>query len=148
MDLKRLSIGYKVLGGEPYIISDEKKYDLGSKIIDIYSKKVFSHPRLADAIKVNRISDKDFLSGAEEAEAFTNGKYVKLHQSTLRKVDVFHNIIDLILQHQLKTKAKWYDVYGITPYGIRQAISENLFASIVYSLFMALLGGLLVYWIF
>ena len=38
-------------------------------------------------------------------------EFVKLHQSTLAKVDVFENIIKLTAEGQLKTKSKLTDIF-------------------------------------
>ena len=52
------------------------------------------------------------MTGEEEAKAFTDGQYVKLHQSTLRKVDIFANIVHRLANGELRTDAKWKDIYG------------------------------------
>lgn len=44
--------------------------------------------RLHSLMELNHITAKDALTGAEEAKAFEDKKFVRLHQSTLRKVDV------------------------------------------------------------
>lgn len=60
----------------------------------------------------NKITDKDFLSGADEAQAFESKEYHKLHQSTLRKVDTIANILERVLNGSLKHNAKFRDIYG------------------------------------
>lgn len=54
---------YKILKGKSYVISDDKKYDLGIKIIDIYSSNFIDHPRFSKLVEANNITDKDMLSG-------------------------------------------------------------------------------------
>jgi len=63
-------------------------------------------------MQANSISDKDFLTGQQEAEAFVKKEYVKLHQSTLRKVDVMSNIVGRLAAGTLKTNAKWREIHG------------------------------------
>lgn len=53
----------------------------------------------------NHITKLDFLTGAEEASAFEAKEYVKLHQSTLRKVDVIAIIAVMAHEGTLKTEA-------------------------------------------
>ena len=53
-------------------------------------------------IELNNIGAKDYLSGKDEATAFENKEYVKLHRSTLRKVDVFANILNRTINNTLK----------------------------------------------
>src|SRR6266481_1199204 len=84
---------YRVLGGEPVVIEDDKKIDLARQLIDIYGPGYAGHPRLESLLALNRIRPLDFMTGAQEAEAFEQRNFVGLHQSTLRKVDVIANIL-------------------------------------------------------
>lgn len=141
---KAIEHRYRVLGGTPSYIADDKKFDLGSKIIDLYSKEGFDHPRLNSIITMNNLSHRDFLVGEEEARAFENSEYIRLHQSTLRKVNIFQCIIELIMSGKLKSKAKWYHIYGVTPQGIHEFINESIWAGVIYTLIIAVIGGILV----
>ncbi|OOP65466.1 hypothetical protein BWZ43_24955, partial [Heyndrickxia oleronia] len=60
-------------------------------------------------------------SGEEEARSFEDKEFVKLHQSTLRKVDILHSIVedDLLTDSELK------EIYGLTPQGIYELVKEN-----------------------
>ena len=55
------------------------------------------------------------LTGAEEAEAFEKKEFVKLHQSTLRKVDIIANIFERVVDGSLKTNAARWEIYGVHP---------------------------------
>ena len=81
---------YSVLGGTPLTINDKSKFDLARKMVEIYGNYIKEHPRFEKLIEKNNITKRDFLGGAEEAAAFENKEFVKLHQSTLRKVDILH----------------------------------------------------------
>lgn len=121
---------FSVLGGKPTTIPDSQKFDLARKLVDIYADYA-DHPRLEKLIEMNNITKKDFLSGAEEAKAFDELKYVELHRSTLRKVDIFHSILERVIDNSLKTKSKWNHIYGFTPQGIFVSIKDHwLFALI------------------
>lgn len=61
-----------------------------------------------DKLEKNNISAHDFLPGQDEAEGFNNKEYMRIHQSTLRKVDIFSNIATLVIDKNLRTNSKWY----------------------------------------
>jgi hypothetical protein len=103
---------YRVLGGDPPEIPETNLYDLSSRLIEIYGPKYVGQPRLEALLKLNGWSDRGFLPGADEATAFVNGEYVKLHQSTLKKVDVIQNILERTHEGTLKTDATWADQHG------------------------------------
>ncbi|STX50762.1 Uncharacterised protein [Legionella busanensis] len=103
---------FKVLGGEPIVISDQDKIDLNSLLIDIYGVGYIGHPRLEKLIDKNNISKSNFLSGQNEADAFEKKDYLKLHQSTLRKTDIFCNILERINNKKLKTNLNFSSLQG------------------------------------
>ena len=122
---------YRVLGGTPVQINDNIKIDLARLFVDIYGKQYSPHPRMESLYRMNDVTMASFLNGEEEAEAFNNGDYVALHQSTLRKVDNMHNVISLSVENDLKTKSNIFQIYGITPAGLFYASKENWILAIV-----------------
>ncbi len=54
---------FRVLGGEPYIIPDEKRVDLSTAFINIYGVAYIGHPRLQRLMEKNSIHPKDVLNG-------------------------------------------------------------------------------------
>lgn len=135
----------RVLGGTPVVISDNKKFDLARELVTLYGLKYAPHTsssgrkgRLMSVIEMNRISDVDALQGKEEAEAFVKGEYLRLHQSTLRKVDVLANIFDRTHDKSLKTKAGFIDKYGIHPVAIVEVVRNN--PVVTSAIFIAALG--------
>ncbi len=119
---------YRVLGGEPLVIDDSKKFDQARELISLYGVSYTSHGlhgRLHSLIEMNKITAKDVLNGAEEAAAFEHNDFVKLHQSTLRKVDVMSNILERVLDGSLKTNARWVDIYGFHPAVIVELVKEH-----------------------
>jgi hypothetical protein len=116
---------YRVLGGEPTQIPNVQLYDLASKLIEIHGRNYANHPRLESIMSLNSISKLDFLTGSQEAEAFENKEYVKLHRSTLRKVDVIRNIADMEWDGTLKTQAKWREEYGTSIVGIVESSTDH-----------------------
>lgn len=102
----------KVLGREPFVVPEDKRIDLSRILVDLFGVRYIGHPRLTKLIEKNKITHRDFLTGQQEAEAFDAKEYVKLHQSTLRKVDVLANILERTLDGSLKTNTRWKEVYG------------------------------------
>lgn len=81
-------------------------------MIDIYGVAYVGHPRLERLIEKNAIQPRDMMTGAQEAQAFVDGNYVGLHQSTLRKVDVLANIAERAHNRQLVTDTGWWQMHG------------------------------------
>ncbi len=123
---------YRVHGGKPFKIEESCKFDLARAIVDLYGVGYVGHPRLSNLTTKNKITFRDMLSGEEEAEAFEQKEYVKLHQSTLRKVDIIANIFERTVNRTLKTNARWWDIYGYSPKIIPEILQEHwIFALIM-----------------
>jgi hypothetical protein len=103
---------YRVLGGNPFIVDDGNKLDLARLLIDIYGVGYIGHPRLENLLTKNNIQPRDFLTGAQEADAFERHDFVTLHQSTLRKVDVLANVAARAFDRRLKTNTTWWEMHG------------------------------------
>ncbi len=133
---------YKVLGGNPTQINDNLKIDLARLLIDIYGKNYCPHPRMESLYNLNNITMASFLNGEQEADAFNNGDYVALHQSTLRKVDNMHNVISLSVENDLKTNSNIFQVYGITPAGLFYAGKDNWVVAILLFIVGCVIAGI------
>ena len=131
---------FKVLRGRPKARLDEsRKHDLSRIIVALYGPSYIAHPRMKKLMEKNGIKALDFLDGAGEAAAFENKEFVKLHQSTLRKVDIISNILGRVIDGTLKTDANWRDQYGIHPAAlIELAVKHWLFS--VAGLLLAIAG--------
>lgn len=131
---------YRVLGGAPTEIDDSRKFDLARELVAIYGVAYIGHPRLESLVKKNGITARDFLNGAQEAAAFENQEFVKLHQSTLRKVDILANIAERAADNSLETNATWRDRYGMHPAVLVELAREHWgysllgFIALVFSL--------------
>ena len=130
---------YKILGGSPIRIEESKKFDLSRALVAIFGPSYIGHPRLETLVKKNNVTAIDCLSGQAEAEAFENGDYVRLHQSTLRKVAIIADIMGCAVDRTLKTDASWFDTNGIRPRIIGEIIKEHWITSIV-GLLASLIG--------
>jgi hypothetical protein len=116
---------YRVLGGQPIQVEDNRKFDLSRLLIDIYGVGYVGHPRLGKLLEKNNIQPRDFMTGEQEAAAFENRNYVGLHQSTLRKVDVIANIAERAFNGQLKTNTTWWEMHGGRIKTFIDLIAEN-----------------------
>jgi hypothetical protein len=123
---------YRVLGGTPFELQDNRKVDLARELVTLYGRQYAPHTsasgrkgRIFSIVEINRITDSDALTGKQEADAFVDGEYLKLHQSTLRKLDIFSNIFERTHDKTLKTTASWMDVYGISPTYLIEQIKNH-----------------------
>lgn len=117
---------HKVLRGvPPSRLPEERKFDLARGLVAIYGVGYAGHPRLENIVKLNYITDKGFLSGKHEAAAFEQGEFVKLHQSTLRKVDIFANIFGRVLDGSLRTNSTWWEARGLHPQVVAEFMTEH-----------------------
>ena len=120
-----LSHRYRVLGGNPHIPREDLLVDLSASLKDIFGSSYIDHPRLKSLTELNNIDHRDFLLGADEAKAFQNREYVKLHQSTLRKVQVIAQLARRASEGTLKTRANWKEMYGTYPDALAEFILER-----------------------
>ena len=102
----------KVLGSDPIEIHESYRRDLSLLLKRLYGDNYIDHKRFENLVEKNSLTHPHFLKGPEEAEAFENSEYVKLHQSTLCKVDIISHIVDLAVSSTLKTDAKLTGIYG------------------------------------
>lgn len=128
---KAIEHRYKVLGGNPLEISEANLIDLNRLLIDIYGIGYVGHPRLTKIVDLNNVSNKDFLTGADEAQAFLNKEYVKLHFSTLRKVDILANLAERTDQGKLRTLATFKDLWPFYPQAVGEWFKEHWLASLI-----------------
>ena len=94
-------------------------------------------------LEQNGIKAKDYLNGQQEADAFANRQYVKLHMSTLRKVDVFANIINRAINNTLKVQSKWTEIYGVSIQGFLNFCKDTWWIQLIWTLVSMFLGALI-----
>ena len=116
---------HRVLKGTPTLVPEDSRTELANLLIEIYGAGYVGHPRLTRLLELNRIAAPGFLSGAEEATAFEQGDYVRLHQSTLRKVDAIQNLLIRTWDGTLRTSARRRDIYGMTLGGIVESMTDH-----------------------
>lgn len=117
-----------ILGGQSFDIADDFKYDLPRILGQIYTYGYEANKpkgRLLNLADRNNITTKQALTGEEEAKAFDSKEYLKLHISTLRKVDILDTIIDRAQSNSLKVNVSKKDIYGLTLPGVITLIKET-----------------------
>ena len=127
---------FRVLKGKPEELDESRKFDLSRALVAVFGNRYMGHPRLVKLMKANHITALDLLDGLGEAEAFEKKEFVKLHQSTLRKVDVIANIFGRVIDGSIMTNATWRDRHGIHPKIILEYITKHW----VFALITGLIG--------
>ncbi|GIP46106.1 hypothetical protein J45TS6_45650 [Paenibacillus sp. J45TS6] len=90
---------------------------------------------------LNSISTKDTLTGKEEAVAFENKDYLKLHMSTMRKVEMIDRILNLLEQDNTKIESKKTEIYGISFLGVIEIVRSLPLLLIIWSIIIFILGA-------
>lgn len=110
-------------------IEDSHKIDLARILVLKFGKNYVMHTktmgRMEKLIELNNISKRNFLNGSQEAEAFTNLEFFKLHQSTLRKIDIFENILSHLEDKDLKVEVSYFQIHGYSFENILKKIKSN-----------------------
>lgn len=117
----------------PPVVPVEHRLNLNDILREKYGKLYANHPQMPNLMDLNGGRPKDFLSGPEEAEAFANQEFIKMHQSTIGKVGFFSDVVRHMAKGTLVTigptwgaridriyEARWVKVLGIA--GIITAI--------------------------
>ena len=120
-----------MLGGKPFEIHESCRCDLSLLLYRLYGHNYIEHPRLENLVEKNSLTHLDFLKGPDEAKAFENSEYVKLHQSTLCKVGIISYIADRAVDTTLKTNAKLTGIYGNYFVFVIEKIKENWFFALL-----------------
>lgn len=132
----------RVLGIPPEEIDESRRFDLADHLVTLFGRRLAKHPRLDSLRELNKISKKDFLTGAEEAAAFEAGQFYRLHQSTLRKVDVIHHLLSRLAEDRLVTDASWWDRNGGSILGSMERLTDTwLYKVLGFLAILATLAG-------
>lgn len=135
---------YRILGGEALEIDKDRRYDFPRILGKIYTygyEKNEPDGRLLNLAKRNRINTIGALKGLDESNAFENKEYLKLHKSTLRKVDIIDSIIDRADKNELIINVKIKHIYGLTIPGIIEIVKNNWILIIFWTLLFYVFGA-------
>jgi len=129
---------FRALGGrDACVIAVERRLNLNDLIVDRYGADYAIHPKMISLMEMNGGRHRDFLNGKEEAEAFSNKEFLRMHNSTLSKVGFFSSAIRKMVNGKLKTASKGFGVALDRIFESRVAKAVGLFATVI-SLFVAL----------
>lgn len=134
---------YRILIGDPFEIDSDRRYDLPRILNKIYSHEYEinePHGRLLNLANRNSITTNSALKGKDEAIAFEKKEYLKLHNSTLRKVDIIDSIIDRTDKNELKVNASKKQIYGLSILGLIEIVNNNLFLIVIWNVLIFVLG--------
>ncbi|NMC58103.1 MAG: hypothetical protein GYA51_01710 [Candidatus Methanofastidiosa archaeon] len=135
---------YRILGGTAFEIDEDRKYDFPRILGKIYTygyEKNKPDGRLLNLANRNNITTIDALKGVDESTAYNNKEYLKLHKSTLRKVDIIDSIIDRTDKNELKVCAKKKHIYGLTIPGLIEIVKNNWLLILIWTLIFYILGA-------
>ena len=63
--------------------------------------------------------------------------------STLRKVDVFANILNRAVNNTLKVNSKWAEIYSVTIQGILNYCKDTWWIQLIWTIVSMFLGALI-----
>lgn len=135
---------YRILGGSAFEIAEDRRYDFPRVLGKIYTygyEKNRPDGRLLNLANRNNITTIDALKGVDESAAYDNKEYLKLHKSTLRKVDIIDSIIDRTYKNELKVCAKKKQIYGLTIPGMIEIVKSNWLLILIWTLIFYILGA-------
>ncbi|KIX19731.1 hypothetical protein SY27_16855 [Flavobacterium sp. 316] len=136
----------RILNGQTFEIADDFKYDFPIILGHIYTygyEKNQPKGRFLNLAERNFITTQNAMTGADEAAAFDNKEYLKLHMSTLKKVDILASIIHRVENDELKVNIKRKYIYGLTLPGCIALIKETPWLLILAGIIGYLIGAAL-----
>jgi len=115
----------RVLERSPVQISEDRKFDLSRALVDLYGVGYIDPPKLETLLTRNEITAEDLMTDKQEADAFEQKNLLKLHQSTLVRVDCLAEIFERTMDGSLKTDSTWMDRHGYGPAAVVEWAKEN-----------------------
>lgn len=95
---------YRVLTGKkPFHIAEETRFNLSTLISKKYGYNYADDPKMLNLMLMNGGKHRDFLTGEEEVTAFKANEFVKMHSSTMCKVNFFKLAFGKMCNNKLKT---------------------------------------------
>lgn len=137
---------YRILKGKPFYLADDRLIDFPRVLGMIYTfefEKNKPSGRLLNLANRNGISTLNALTGKEEADAFESKEYLKLHNSTLRKIDIIDTIIDKVDKSELKVSTSKKDIYGLSIPGIIEIVRNSWVLKLLWTILSFALGAAL-----
>lgn len=134
----------RILKGHQFEIAEDFKFDIPRALGLIFTYG-YEHNkpdgRLLNLANRNKISLINALTGAEEAKAFDQKEYLKLHLSTLRKVDAIGTIISRVENGTLRVATNKKDIYGLSIAGMVSVVKETPWLLLIMGVLGYLIGA-------
>jgi hypothetical protein len=93
-------------GAEPPQIPIESRLNLNDILKERYGPEFAKPSRMKNPMILNGQVDKRFLDGVEERNAFKDKEFLRMHNSTISKVEFFHHVIGLLARGKLVTAGR------------------------------------------
>lgn len=138
---------FRVLGGKPQAIDNDKKIDLGHLFKLLYGGDYIENPHIEKLLELNKFNPKQFLNGKQEAEAFDNSEYVKLSMSTSSKVNLFSTFVTHAINQTLKTRIPNWKIRGTNFAGLLATFQDTTSGKIIFWLVNTIIAGIIGAWI-
>ncbi len=114
--MRNLTFGFEYLEhryrslceAEPPSIPVEVRINLSGMLIDRYGPDYSPSPRMKNLMLLNGELDVRCLEGAKEAEAFKNKEFIRMHSSTISKVEFFCHAISLAIRGKMRTDGRGF----------------------------------------
>ncbi len=135
----------KALGATKLNLDNDKRYDLHFILGKAYTQKFIAsrgNGALLNLAAYNCSSIEGALTGQQEADAYAQGKYVELHRSTIKKVELIAKILHRWDKHGLKMDVGPIAKYGLTVPGMVEIVRNNWLLTTGWSL-VCFVGGVL-----
>jgi len=95
---------YRVLTkAEPPSIPVEVRVNLNDVFKQRYGSNYAADPKMQTLMDLNGPRDPRFMTGSEEAKAFLATDFIRMHSSTICKVEFFRHALELSVKGRLKT---------------------------------------------
>jgi hypothetical protein len=91
---------------EPPSVPVEVRLNLNDILRQRYGSDYASDPKMKNLMLLNGDRDIRFLEGQQEAEAFLKKEFIRMHSSTICKVEFFRHVISLAINGKLRTAGK------------------------------------------
>lgn len=138
-----ISNRYRILGGNEISLPDINKIDLPEVFGKLFTYGFEANEpqgQLLNLANRNNVTVRDALSGKDEAAAFENKDYLKLHMSTLRKVEIIDRLLTAHQSDKLIHNARIFDVYDLSFPGIINLVKESPLLLGIWTIFIFVIG--------
>ena len=105
---EHLAHRYQTLSGGivPPTVPVEHRINLNDVLREKYGELYAEHPQMINLIRMQGELPMHYLTGEQESVCFANQEFIRMHQSTISKVQFFRYAIGQLIKGKLKTAGK------------------------------------------